>query len=77
MKYKIFTSAQEFEAKNTEIFESGVCGNATQYADLNSTKHPTLNEWAMPVLPYVLGFFNEGGLVDSLTNEWFVTPQKP
>ena len=76
MKYKIFTSEKELEDKNTEIFESGVCGNASQYADLASSKHPTLNKWAMPVIPYVFGFFNSNELIDTLSSDWVVIPNK-
>lgn len=76
MKYKIFTSAKEFEAKNTEIFESGVCGNAKEYADIASCKHPQLDQWAMPVLEYAESFFEGETLSNSLGQDWFVKLSK-
>jgi len=76
MKYKIFTSAQEFEKKNTEIFESGVCGHAKQYADLNTSKHPVLDQWAMPVLEYAEQFFVGETLSNELGKDWFIDPKK-
>jgi len=76
MKYKIFTSEKEFEAKNTEIFESGVCGNATQYADLATSKHPQLDQWAMPVLGYAESFFEGDALSNKLGQDWFVKLSK-
>ena len=76
MKYKIFTSEKEFEDKNTEILESGVCGNATQYADLSTSKHPQLDQWAMPVLEYVESFFEGETLSNNLGKDWFVKLSK-
>jgi len=76
MKYKIFTSAQEFEEKNTEIFESGVCGNAKEYSDIASCKHPQLDQWAMPVLEYAEQFFNSNELIKSLSSDWIVKTNK-
>ena len=75
MKYKIFTSAQEFEEKNTEIFESGVCGNAKEYSDIASCKHPQLDQWAMPVLEYAEPFFDANELSLELSGDW-ITPLK-
>lgn len=76
MKYKIFTSAQEFEEKNTEIFESGVCGNSKKYADLNTSKHPILDQWVMPVLIYAEPFFDGEILANELGQDWFVKLNK-
>lgn len=76
MKYKIYTNEKEFEEKNTEIFESGVCGNAKEYVDIASCKHPQLDQWAMPVLEYVESFFEGETLSNNLGQDWFVKLSK-
>lgn len=76
MKYMIYNNFTDFESKNIEIIASGVCGNALQYANINTCKHPQLNLWAMPVLPYVNLFFNENELINQLSNDWFLNIKK-
>ena len=71
--FRIYENPEEFIAKNNEIVESGVCGNATKYADLDSCKHPTKNKWAMPVLHYATEFFTASELTNTLTKYWDVT----
>jgi hypothetical protein len=74
--YQIFESEKAFIAKNDEIVATGLCGNSTTYANVNQCKHPKLNKWAMPVLPYVAHFFNENELVSSLTSDWQIVIKK-
>lgn len=74
--YKIFESEKDFIAKNNEIIKQDICGNAKTYADINQCKHPKLNKWAMPVLPYVIDFFNENELDEMLTSDWQIEIKK-
>lgn len=76
MKYKIYNTPAEFTTKCDEIIQSGICGNATQYTDVNACKHPTQNQWALPVLHYAYQFFDQEELIANLSQEWTITPMK-
>lgn len=72
MKYVIYNNIEDFNTKNDEIIESGICGNAVKYADLDACKHPKKDLWAMPVLDYATDFFNDNELIE-LTSDWLIT----
>lgn len=76
MMYKIYTNKKDFLAKCDEIMTSGMCGNASQYADIDSCKHPTLDHWALPVLHYAIGFFNQEELIPTLNSDWNIVINK-
>lgn len=77
INYIIFTSAEEFTAKNNLLLETGLFPNSAEYANLELSKHPTENLWAMRVLPLpaVESQFDMSKCVVELSEAWKTIPR--
>jgi hypothetical protein len=72
--YLIYTNAADFVAKNDSIMETGRYATSAEYANLDASKHPTEDKWAMRVREDATDLFDLNACVE-LTSDWLTSPR--